>query len=560
MSTTSEFKSAKNFRVPKELIARKVYQAPSATEKRTDFMRDRDRILYSTAFRRLAGKTQIYTVGVVDDHRKTRLTHTLEVAQIARTIARSLGLDENLAEAIALGHDLGHTPFGHAGEEMLHKIMSEKSQEIDQSPFKQIDDPQNTSTKINFSEYFKRVTEAVDPKYAEEVERILGFKHNIHSVRVAAKLEDSYRDENKLSVGLNLTNFSLYGMMIHSGLDYGKKELKQTTDFRKEFDAELKLRNCRTGEVHETDAWSFEAFVVEWADDIAQWHHDLEDALLDGVMPLEVICETIKDALKDMIVRQGQENRLKELDEIKENGAKNRHNATKLTSIVVDTLVRDLVDTTLRNFENLAGYMRIKGKSHESKRDIRHLFIYYKEYWAWKNYQDHPEKPSDSDMTPKKVFGSVIGISDLKVKTIFKEKIGEWIHHSRDVERMNAKGQYIIRKLFSAYVGHPQQLPNGPIMQLLVDTNDYYYDNKMNAPEADRKKYSNIDEVKKTGIGAARVELNKRLEIKDEEEREIKDGDKKNVYIRAKLMRCICDHIACMTDRYAMEEYHKLYG
>lgn len=89
---------------------------------RTVFIRDRDRTLYCTAFRRLAGKTQIYTIGS-DDHKQNRLTHSLEVAQVARTIARALGLNEYLVESIALGHDLGHTPFGHAGEQMLNNIM-----------------------------------------------------------------------------------------------------------------------------------------------------------------------------------------------------------------------------------------------------------------------------------------------------------------------------------------------------------------------------------------------------------------------------------------------------
>lgn len=96
---------------------------------RTEFMRDRDRVLYSKSFRRLAGKTQVYLSGV-DDHRRTRLTHTLEVSQIARSIAGPLKLDTDLVEAIALGHDLGHTPFGHVGERTLHEIMTPKQGHI----------------------------------------------------------------------------------------------------------------------------------------------------------------------------------------------------------------------------------------------------------------------------------------------------------------------------------------------------------------------------------------------------------------------------------------------
>jgi len=88
---------------------------------RTDFQRDRDRIIHSKAFRRLKHKTQVFLI-TGGDHARTRLTHTLEVAQIARTIARALFLNEDLTEAIALGHDLGHTPFGHAGERSLDKL------------------------------------------------------------------------------------------------------------------------------------------------------------------------------------------------------------------------------------------------------------------------------------------------------------------------------------------------------------------------------------------------------------------------------------------------------
>jgi len=128
---------------------------------RTDFQRDRDRIIYSKAFRRLKHKTQVF-ISPEGDHYRTRLTHTLEVSQIARTIARSLRLNEDLTEAIALGHDLGHTPFGHAGERVLQEICS------------------------------------------------LGFRHNEQSVRVVEKLE-------KNGKGLNLTYEVLDGILCHTG-------------------------------------------------------------------------------------------------------------------------------------------------------------------------------------------------------------------------------------------------------------------------------------------------------------------------------------------------------
>src|SRR5271165_5149805 len=121
---------------------------------RTEYQRDRDRVIHSRAFRRLEYKTQVFLNGT-GDHLRTRLTHTMEVAGISRGIARALRLNEDLAESIALAHDLGHSPFGHAGEEMLNKLMKDHG----------------------------------------------GFEHNLQSLRVVTELEEKYPGFN----GLNLT-------------------------------------------------------------------------------------------------------------------------------------------------------------------------------------------------------------------------------------------------------------------------------------------------------------------------------------------------------------------
>src|SRR6202521_5995996 len=132
---------------------------------RTLYQRDRDRIIHSTAFRRLMYKTQVL-VNQTNDHHRTRLTHTLEVAQIGRTIARQLGLNEDLTEAIALAHDLGHPPFGHAGEEALDQCMAAHG----------------------------------------------GFEHNRHGLRIVQHLEHRYAD----FPGLNLSWEVLEAMALHS--------------------------------------------------------------------------------------------------------------------------------------------------------------------------------------------------------------------------------------------------------------------------------------------------------------------------------------------------------
>src|SRR4051812_6874457 len=133
---------------------------------RTAFQRDRDRIIHSTAFRRLKHKTQVF-IADEGDHYRTRLTHTIEVAQIARALARALKLDEDLAEGVALVHDFGHTPFGHTGEDALHALL----------------------------------------------EPYGGFDHNAQSLRIVTKLERRYADFD----GLNLTWESLEGLVKHNG-------------------------------------------------------------------------------------------------------------------------------------------------------------------------------------------------------------------------------------------------------------------------------------------------------------------------------------------------------
>lgn len=141
-------------------------RAEAPCDMRTDFQRDRDRILHSKAFRRLKHKTQVF-IAPEGDHYRTRLTHTLEVAQIARTIARALSLNEDLTEAIALGHDLGHTPFGHAGERALADACKDILPEDE-----------------------------------------ITFEHNQQSVRIVEHLENNYR-------GLNLTKEVRDGILNH---------------------------------------------------------------------------------------------------------------------------------------------------------------------------------------------------------------------------------------------------------------------------------------------------------------------------------------------------------
>ncbi|GJD83285.1 deoxyguanosinetriphosphate triphosphohydrolase [Methylobacterium haplocladii] len=201
---------------------------------RSDFQRDRDRIVHSTAFRRLKHKTQVF-VHHEGDHYRTRLTHTLEVSQIARALARALGLDEDLAEALALSHDLGHTCFGHTGEDALHACMAEHG----------------------------------------------GFDHNAQALRIVTRLERRYAEFD----GLNLTWETLEGLVKHNGplLDAAGHPAPR---YRHsgipaailEYDAINHLELARFA--------GPEAQAAALADDIAYDAHDLDDGLRAGLFDL----------------------------------------------------------------------------------------------------------------------------------------------------------------------------------------------------------------------------------------------------------------------------------
>ncbi|HEY5346860.1 MAG TPA: deoxyguanosinetriphosphate triphosphohydrolase [Rhizomicrobium sp.] len=195
------------------------YFAEDESPTRSCYQRDRDRIIHSTAFRRLKHKTQVF-VQHEGDYYRTRLTHSLEVAQIARSLARVLAVDEDLAETVALAHDMGHTPFGHSGEEALSAVTA----------------------------------------------HIGGFDHNAHALRLVTKLEHRYADFD----GLNLTWETLEGLVKHNGPL--KDRLPQPiASFNVRWNLELA-------------SWpGIEAQIAALADDIAYVNHDMDDGLRAGL-------------------------------------------------------------------------------------------------------------------------------------------------------------------------------------------------------------------------------------------------------------------------------------
>jgi dGTPase len=202
---------------------------------RSPFERDRDRVIHASAFRRLKGKTQVF-VAHEGDHYRTRLTHSLEVAQIARAVARRLGLDDDLAEALGLAHDLGHPPFGHTGEDVLDACM----------------------------------------------EGFGGFDHNAQTLRVLTKLESRYPAFD----GLNLAWETLEGVVKHNGpLIRAGRTLKDLPVAIQEYDKAHDL---------ELATWPGpEAQVAAHADDVAYNNHDIDDGLRAGLFTLTEIREEV---------------------------------------------------------------------------------------------------------------------------------------------------------------------------------------------------------------------------------------------------------------------------
>ncbi len=207
---------------------------------RTPYQRDRDRIIHSSAFRRLEYKTQVF-VNHEGDHFRTRLTHSLEVAQLARSISRELGLNEDLAEALALAHDLGHPPFGHAGEEALENAM----------------------------------------------EKFGGFDHNAQGLRILTKLERKYANFD----GLNLTWETLEGIAKHNG------PVKSPPRALKEVNQKINLELSTYP--------GLEAQIASLCDDIAYNNHDIEDGFrarlftLEDVENIPFVGDIFKNVLKN---------------------------------------------------------------------------------------------------------------------------------------------------------------------------------------------------------------------------------------------------------------------
>ena len=310
---------------------------------RTVFQRDRDRIVHSTAFRRMKHKTQVF-VSHEGDHYRTRLTHSLEVSNIARSVGRCLGLNEELAETLALAHDLGHTPFGHAGENALNDCMADYG----------------------------------------------GFDHNAQTLRILTRLERKYAEFD----GLNLTWETLEGVVKHNGPLVGPAAGPEAAPVPEPIADYVAQHDLELG------TWpGLEAQVAALADDIAYNNHDLDDGLRAGLFTVAEVRRVgfVDDAFREVL------DRYPDLEAPRLNHEANR----RLISLMVDELLaetrRHLADyrpgnpdavrrrgratvafsgamaandRTLKDFlfENMYAHPKVRRETDEARAVVRSLF------------------------------------------------------------------------------------------------------------------------------------------------------------------------------------------
>lgn len=456
---------------------------------RDEFQRDRDRILYSKPFRRLSGKTQVFFVGT-DDHIRTRLTHTLEVNQIANTISNHLGLNTTLTEAIALGHDIGHAPFGHAGEKILNLIMNGEEKSVNKL----------TNLEKDFGSKSK------------------GFKHNLQALRILEDLAINYEGK----YGLNISKKTLCGIVYHSSLSY-KDSSKTSVDF---YDGYLEKLN--------DEDFTIEAQVVKEADEIAQRHHDIEDAIELNLIPKEKLLDKIKSIFEEELE---QKKVYKKLIRRIENEDLNKNELiANYSKLIVDIYVT----TYIKDLQELLEDLKERNE------------LYYNEF------RKHTENNHLKDFFEETAFSDEFKKKDEK----FQEFLKNAVLNSQPVQVMDGKGKYIIRKLFQAYFTNPQQMPDKTLISFLknlkslsLNEDAKHYDNNQNLKisaytirtelEKHHRKILLCENKKEKVNGFFRSVLNKEITICE---------------YKIALMRTITDHIAGMTDKYALKQYEILYG
>jgi dGTPase len=474
MKTGREF----SFLRANEIHAKREYDTEKESANRSKFVRDRDRILFSKEFRRLEGKTQVFINGY-DDHIRNRLTHTLEVSQISLSISNHFGFDSSLTEAIALGHDVGHTPFGHVGERILNHF---------------------TNNCLNINGY----------KIDNRSDR--GFKHNWQGVKVVSTLEKI----SPLYPGLNLTDYTIWGILNHSDLEY--KKCKRINGDKCQY--YHNSQNCNVASQifsleHysnfnrsiNTNSWTFEGLIVGLADEIAQRHHDIEDGLIAGIIDRKELVDRFFDAFKDFLDDKQQAKLQKIKDTTNINFA-----VHDISSLIISFYSKQLIDSITNTLNVFLQRYNIKS---------------VEEFYAFKDNSISDFEPHN-EVKFSEVFNSCDGE--------FRKYLISRVLNSHLAQTMDGKASHILNIIIEAYLKNPKQLPDGTIVTLL---SNYLPQTEFNDLTKD---------------GSPQLVAGK---CREKVDRLSNSSDNK---FKTILIRTITDYIAGMTDNYAISQYKMLYG
>lgn len=332
---------------------------------RSEYQRDRDRVIHCSSFRRLKHKTQVF-VYYEGDHFRTRLTHSLEVSQVARSIARFMGLNEDLCEALSLAHDLGHTPFGHAGEDVLSECMNSHG----------------------------------------------GFDHNIQSLRILLLLENIYENFS----GLNLSINTLDGLLKHNGPINDENKVL------------LLLPNLKKYKINLNTFGSLEAQVSSLSDDIAYNNHDIDDGLRANFFTINDLREipTLKDIIVETYEKKSKKNNYKlvrrlidfMVTDLIETSKKNIkiNNISSLADVKNSNLqIIDFSETAKDLIKNIKSFLflnmykhpHIQKWSDQSKIIINKIFSYY-----IKNYSKIEKNFNNNETRERNISDYISGMTD----------------------------------------------------------------------------------------------------------------------------------------------------
>ena len=332
---------------------------------RSEYQRDRDRVIHCSSFRRLKHKTQVF-VYHEGDHFRTRLTHSLEVSQISRSIARYMGLNEDLCEALSLAHDLGHTPFGHAGEDVLSECMSSYG----------------------------------------------GFDHNIQSLRILLLLENIYEK----FPGLNLSTNTVDGLLKHNGPIIDENKVLSL------------LPDIKNYKINFQTFGSLEAQISSLSDDIAYNNHDIDDGLRANFFTIDDLKEI--PILKDIILETYDKNSTKNnyklvrrlidymvtdlinnsIEQINLNNISSIEKVHKASKEIV--IFSEKTNNLIKNiksflFNNMYKHAHIQKWSEESKIILNTIFIYY-----MKNYNKIEKNFNNSNSKERNISDYISGMTD----------------------------------------------------------------------------------------------------------------------------------------------------